>query len=220
MASMLDEGIKSQIREVFVELKHPVDIMFFGSETENCEYCKDTLELLKDVVAISDKLSLQSFNLEESPEIAQKYQVDKAPGIVLLYGGDSTNLGIRFAGIPAGHEFTSLINDIVFVSQRESGLAPETREALSQLDQNVLLQVFVTPSCPYCPRAVILAHQLAMESPFIQAEMVEAMEFAELSDRFNVSGVPHTIINSGKGEVVGAVPESHLIKEILQAVSA
>ena len=78
----------------------------------------------------------------------------------------------------------------------------------------------MTPSCPYCPRAVILAHQLAMESPFIQAEMVEAMEFAELSDRFNVSGVPHTIINSGKDEVVGAVPESHLIKEILQAVSA
>jgi glutaredoxin-like protein len=219
MASMLDEGIKSQIHEVFVELKHPVDIIFFGSETENCEYCKDTLELLKDVVAISDKLSLQSFELEDSPEIAQKYEVDKAPGIVLLYGGDPTNLGIRFAGIPAGHEFTSLINDIVFVSQRESGLAPETRKALSQLDKNVLLQVFVTPSCPYCPRAVILAHQLAMESPLIQAEMVEAMEFAELSDRFKVSGVPHTIINSGKGEVVGAVPEAHLIKEILQAVS-
>ncbi len=64
----------------------------------------------------------------------------------------------------------------------------------------------------------MLAHQMALESPMVQAEMVEAMEFPDLADRFEVSGVPQTTINDGAGTVVGAVPEAHLLKEIQQAV--
>ena len=55
---------------------------------------------------------------------------------------------------------------------------------------------------------------MAMESPLVEAEMVEAMEFPDLSDRFNVSGVPQTTINHGAGTVVGASPEDHLLNEI------
>ena len=65
---------------------------------------------------------------------------------------------------------------------------------------------------------MVLAHQLAMESPLVQAEMVEAMEFPELSDRHNVSGVPQTSINDGLGAVVGAYPEDQLIIEIRNTV--
>jgi hypothetical protein len=65
---------------------------------------------------------------------------------------------------------------------------------------------------------VVLAHQLAMESPLVQAEMVEAMEFPELSDRHNVSGVPQTTINDGAGTVVGAYPEEQLLQEIQNAI--
>jgi predicted DsbA family dithiol-disulfide isomerase len=58
---------------------------------------------------------------------------------------------------------------------------------------------------------------MALESPMVEAEMVEAMEFPELSNRFGVSGVPQTTINSGAGTVVGAVPEDYLVAEIQQA---
>jgi predicted DsbA family dithiol-disulfide isomerase len=61
---------------------------------------------------------------------------------------------------------------------------------------------------------VVLAHQIALESPLVQAEMVEAMEFPELSDRHNVSGVPQTTINDGAGTVVGAYPEEQLLEAI------
>jgi hypothetical protein len=64
----------------------------------------------------------------------------------------------------------------------------------------------------------VLAHQMAMESPLVEAEAIEASEFPELADRFNVSGVPQTTINFGAGTVVGAVPEEHLITEIQQAM--
>jgi len=132
-------------------------------------------------------------------------------------GDQILDFGVRYAGIPSGHEFSSLIHDLVLVSGRDSGLSEETRQFLSSLDQPVLLQVFVTPTCPYCPRAVVLAHQMALESPMVEAEMVEAMEFPELSNRFGVSGVPQTTINSGAGTVVGAVPEDYLVAEIQQA---
>ena len=64
----------------------------------------------------------------------------------------------------------------------------------------------------------MLAHQMALESPWVEAEMVEAMEFPELSDRHGVSGVPQTTINDGAGVVVGAVPEEHLLAEIQRAL--
>ena len=64
----------------------------------------------------------------------------------------------------------------------------------------------------------MLAHQMAMESPLIQAEMIEATEFPELSIRFSVSGVPQTTINLGAGTIVGAAPEDHLLREIQRAI--
>jgi predicted DsbA family dithiol-disulfide isomerase len=66
---------------------------------------------------------------------------------------------------------------------------------------------------------VVLAHQAALESPWVEAEMVEAMEFFELSDRYGVSGVPHTVINYGVGNVIGAVPEERLFAEIKRMLS-
>jgi len=65
---------------------------------------------------------------------------------------------------------------------------------------------------------VVLAHQAALESPFVEAEMVEAMEFFELSDHYGVSGVPHTVINDGAGNIIGAVPEERLIAEIKRVI--
>lgn len=220
MTSLLNDSIKSQVKDFFADLDQPVEILFFGSKDGNCHTCQDTRELLEEVASLHEKITVQIYDLDENKDVADRYHIDKTPSFAILSGsGDQTiDFGIRFAGIPAGHEFTSLINDIVLVSKRETVLAEETRKALAKINSPVRLQVFVTPTCPYCPRAVILAHQMAMESPFIEAEMVEATEFPDLSDQYNVSGVPHTVINDGKGEVVGAVPETHLLEKIQEVL--
>jgi len=57
-----------------------------------------------------------------------------------------------------------------------------------------------------------------MESPLVQAEMVEAMEYPDLANLYGVSGVPHTVINQGAGEVVGAVPEEYLVDEVRRSI--
>lgn len=220
MEKVLNDQITKQITEAFAEVKEPVQVLFFGSK-DYCEYCNETQQLLEEVTALNAKLGLSVYDVQEHQDIANKFNVTNAPGIVIAAkdGTEITNLGIQFSGIPSGHEFSTLINDIVIVSKRESGLNEKTREFLKNLDKPLHLQVFVTPTCPYCPRAVLLAHQMAMENPqMIRAEGVEATEFPELANRFNVRGVPQTVINSGAGSVVGAVPEQNLLAEIMRAL--
>jgi len=221
MAQLLSDEIKQQVQDVFADLKQEVAILFFGSDPEQCTYCEDTRQLLEEVAGLSDKIHFETYIDGASSEVAQKYQVEKVPGIVIAArdGDEIVDYGIRYAGIPAGHEFTSLIRDILMVSARDSGLAAETRAFLSELPQDVHLRVFVTPTCPYCPQAVVLAHQMAFESPRVRAEMIEAMEFPDLSDEFGVSGVPHTSINFGAAELIGAAPEGHLIDKIKQSLA-
>jgi glutaredoxin-like protein len=215
---LLNDQVVAQVSQVFAELDQPVGMLFFDQEA--CDYCAETRQLLEEVAAISDKLSLQVYDLDRDAGLAARYGVDKAPGLTLVgkNGDQVIDFRVRYAGIPAGHEFSSLIYDLVRVSKRDSGLSEQTRQLLSTLKEPVHLMVFVTPTCPYCPQAVLLAHQMAMESPLVHAEMIEATEFGELSERYHVSGVPQTTINYGAGTVVGAVPEANLVAEILRAV--
>lgn len=220
MEKVLDPQMIKQIQQVFDGIEQPVQILLFTSK-ETCDYCNETKQLLEEVVALNNKVELSVHDIDQEPEMASRYSVMHAPGIVIAAKDEQgvKNLGIQFSGIPSGHEFSTLINDIILVSRRDSGLDAKTREYLKSLDKPVHLQVFVTPTCPYCPRAVLLAHQMAMENPkMILAEGVEATEFPELANRFNVRGVPQTVINAGAGMVVGAVPEQNLLAQIRQAM--
>ena len=220
MTSLLNDEITTQVSEIFSHMQEPVQVLFFGKD-EDCDYCDDTQQLLEEVTGLSDKIELNIYNLTEDKAIAQQIKMDRAPGFVIegKEGEQILDYGIRYAGIPSGHEFSSLINTVLLVSGRDSKLGEDIRDMLKDLDQPVNMLVFVTPTCPYCPQAVVLAHQMALESPMIEAEMIEATEFPDLSMRFNVSGVPQTTINEGAGTIVGAVPEGNMIAEILRAVN-
>jgi predicted DsbA family dithiol-disulfide isomerase len=98
-------------------------------------------------------------------------------------------------------------------------LNARTLDELKKLTQPVTIQVFVTPTCPYCPRAVVLVHQLAMASDLITASMVEANEFPHLSHKYQVYGVPRTVIDDVI-HVEGAVPEAVLVDELMKVLDA
>jgi glutaredoxin-like protein len=220
MGKVVDDQILKQVREAFGKLNEPVELLYFGAD-QDCEYCDETRQLLEEVAAAHDKIGLSIYDVQADKELARKFNVTRAPCLVIAAKNDSEvmDFGIQYSGIPSGHEFNTLINDILLVSGRDSGLSQQTRGFLKDLDTPLLLQVFVTPSCPYCPRAVLLAHQMAMENPkMIRAEGVEATEFPELAAKFHVSGVPQTVINSGSRMVVGAVHEQNLLAQIMGAL--
>jgi len=82
----------------------------------------------------------------------------------------------------------------------------------------VHVQVFVTPTCPYCPKVARLAHQIAVESANVRADVVEVSEFPDLARRYRVHGVPKAVINDTI-DVVGAQPESVFIEAMLRAAA-
>jgi len=122
-----------------------VQLLFFGSK-ENCDYCNETEQLLSEISEVDEKISLSVHDIDDDAALANEYHVDMTPAIVVAAkdGEQIIDLGIRFAGIPAGYEFSTLINDILLASKRDSGLSEATREFLKKLEQPLLLQVFAT----------------------------------------------------------------------------
>lgn len=104
------------------------------------------------------------------------------------------------------------------VSSGESGLEPEPARWAGLISEPLHLEIMVTLTCPYCPRMVHLAHQLALASPLVFAEMVDAAEFPDLAQRYQVSGVPRTVINE-RPAFEGALPPADAILEILKVAS-
>lgn len=147
MANLLNKEIIQQVRDIFQKLQHPVHILFFEQKAK-CDYCKETRQLIEEVVAISDKLSINAYDLDIDRDVAQKFNIDKTPGIIITAKneGQVIDLGIRYAGVPSGHEFTSFIQGILLVGARDSGLKEHTRTFLRQLDKPIHMQVFVTPT--------------------------------------------------------------------------
>ena len=148
MVNFLNESIRTQVQEVFdSQLKHPVGVILF-EKIEDCETCADTRQLLEEVAGLSDKISLEVYDLKEKADVASQYHVDKAPEIVFVGkdGDQVIDYGVRMAGIPSGHEFSTLIHDLILVSGRDSGLEQKTRDELKKLTKPVHLQVFVTPT--------------------------------------------------------------------------
>ncbi|NUU99570.1 glutaredoxin [Marinitoga sp. 1154] len=204
-------------------MKGRVKIILF--EKENCEYCDVTKQLYTELKEGVENVDLDIYDIN-SP-IAEEYEIDKtlAPATVIL-ASNGSDLGIRFYGIPSGHEFSTLLQDLILLSKNgEVELSEDAVAKLKNINKKMRLRVFVTPTCPYCPRAVLSAQQAAMINENINGEMVEANEFFEISSKHNVSSVPHTVIEvfeDGewvvKGEFIGAYPEPNFVEEVLKAV--
>ena len=212
--AMLSDQDRKFLREHFQKmLVSPVRLLYF-TQTVACQFCRETEQVLQEVSELSDKITLEIYNFVTDKGVAEEYGIDKIPATVVMSG---TDYGVRFYGIPSGFEFTSLVEDIVDISRGATSLSPDAREKLARITEPVHMQVFVTPTCPYCPSAVRMAHSLAIASDQVRADMVESMEFPHLANRYNVQGVPRTIINESTA-LEGAAPEPVFVAKVLQAV--
>jgi glutaredoxin-like protein len=213
MMKLLNKKVIKELKEVFKGLDKQVTLKYFTQEFE-CRFCMDTRQLLEEVSGLTDKIKLEIYDFVTDKEEVEKYGIKRIPATVIM---DEKDHGIKFYGIPSGYEFSSLIEALKIVSSGETGLAQETKDYLDSLDKDVHLQVFVTPTCPYCPGAVVMAHRMAYYSPKVKGDMIEATEFPELSVKYNVMGVPRTVINETQFQE-GAAPEEMLIEKIKETL--
>jgi glutaredoxin-like protein len=210
--AFLNERTREEVRGMLAGLSGEVSLLLFTGG-EECLYCDETRQLLEEVAGLSDRLRLEVRDAERERETAEHYGIDKT---ALVVQGEKDH-GIRFYGIPSGYEFATLLETIRLVSRNDPELSPELLARVGQITRPVHLQVFVTPTCPYCPQAVVAAHKLALASEHIRADMVEATEFPELAQRYRVMGVPRTVLADGEA-IEGAVPTEHLVEWLLAEV--
>ncbi len=212
--TFIQESDKAEIKAQMGELKGEVRILLF-TQSENCQYCGEVGTILEEFSQIIDMVKLERYDVGKIADIANRYDIKRAPAIVIMGEKDH---GIRYYGLPAGYEFVALMNAVRMVASGNHELAKETVDQLAKLTKPVHIQVFVTPSCPYCPNAVTLSHQFALASDLVTADAVEATEFPELAMQYNVRGVPRIVVNEDH-HFEGAMPEQWFVEEVLKAVN-
>ena len=214
--SLISPGDQQRLRETFHEMQRPVRLLFF-TQTLGCETCLQTRQILDELPQLSDRITIEEVNFILDPEKAREYGIDRVPAVAIV-GQDDTgeerDSKIRFLGAPAGYEFMSLVQAVLLVGGRPSTLSEDSLKLVAAVSTPTTVHVFTTPTCPHCPRAVAIAHEMAFANPNITAYAVEATEFPDLARKYQVTGVPKTVVNDSV-EILGALPPDAFVSQAL-----
>ncbi|MBN1434153.1 thioredoxin family protein [Candidatus Fermentibacterales bacterium] len=211
---ILSENDAREIRKILADMEGEVTLTIFTQKLE-CETCPESEMIVSELTELSDRLSMVRINPLQDKGRAEELGVERVPAILV---SDGSHARVRFYGLPSGYEFSSLLTAIVDAGRSGDLVESATRGFLDRLGIDLDMKVFVTPTCPYCPRAVVLAHRLAASSERVRAEAIEANEYPLLSTKYRVQGVPRTVIND-RYYVEGALPEIHLVQALEKALA-
>jgi len=201
---MLSEKDRKDIEKILSEVNEKVTVMFFRDKENQFESILDELPKINNKVIVEKYFS----NSEES----KKLNLEFFPSIIF-----KEKQNVRFIGLPLGYEFSVFLMDILSISNNKIDLSLDAAKKISKVDKKVNIKVFVTPLCPYCPKAVYIAHQFALLNNNIVSEMIESTEFPELAEKYEVYAVPKIVIND-KVEFEGAVPDNFFANKVLEAL--
>jgi len=210
---LIDERSREALTEKFRrELQNEVSLFVFTGP-DNKEYCDFTVQLCEELNGLDSRIKPTVY--QNSDGKMTELGITRTPTV--LVGWDQ-GYKVKYTGAPAGQEAGGFIEAISLISRRDSGLQEDSRAKLQNIDRDVSIQVYVTPTCPYCPRAVLLAHQIAIESKGrVESECVEASENMDLARRFNVSSVPQQVINGDMSSIsIGVQPEAKFVDDVLR----
>jgi glutaredoxin-like protein len=213
--ALIDDEIATELKEEFRRLKNPVRLAVFSEALADPE-SEQVSRLVLELAALDSRLRAERHDFVLDQDRVEALGIARVPGIAVM--GADKDYGIRLYGLPSGYEFGALVDTILDVSSGESGLADATKAYLATLERPIHIQVFSTPTCPHCPRAVRLAFRFAIESDKVQADGVEVTGYPDLARRYRVSSVPKTVVNDGV-EFVGAGPESMLLEHVQDAAA-
>ncbi len=215
--AILNSEDRETVRRHLAGLVHPVRLLLFTQTFGGPETGAIARQILDEVTSINDLVTLEEVNFVLDKDRVSAFGIDGVPAIAVLRGADDTRM--RFLGAPTGYEFMSLIEAVVTAGTDDSGLSEDLRALIAGVAEPIDIKVFVTPTCPHCPRAVTIAHRMAMANPSITATCIEATEFLDLSRQFRVTGVPKTVVN-GSIEILGALPDQDFVRAVLNEADA
>lgn len=139
---LLTPSDQQKIRQSLDGLPSDVRLLFF-TQTLGCEACAPAGQIVTELASLSDKLSLEEVNFVLDKEKVAAYGIDRVPAIAIV---GSQDYGIRFYGVPAGYEFSALLDAVTLAGRGDSGLSEDSRKRLAGVSEPTSLQVFSTPT--------------------------------------------------------------------------
>jgi glutaredoxin-like protein len=212
---VLSDSEKDALKKKFTALVNDVELVVFTQERE-CQFCKETRELVEGLAGLSPKIKVKVYDFVKNGDEDIKYNIKKIPAIAII---GSKDYGVRYYGVPGGYEFAAFVDDIIDVSRGTTSFSETLKKKIAEIKKPVHLQVFVSPTCPYCPKAARLAHQFAIENELIRADVIEMTEFPHLVQRYGIMSTPHIVINEDTS-FAGAQPAEVFIEQIHMALRA
>jgi len=190
---LIPDDVKQTIRKTFEDtLKEDVAIEVFTGSGTNDQFNETAVALLKALAPLSDKLKVTFHTIGDEQSV--KRGVTRTPSILIA----PDKYRIRFTGAPMGEEGQSFLTAIIMASTGKAILSEPSIKLISeQLHEKRDIQVFVSPTCPYCPLQVLSAVSAAIAKPdLVSAEAVEIYENRDLAESLGSLAVPQTFMNN------------------------
>jgi alkyl hydroperoxide reductase subunit AhpF len=141
--AMLNDRDREAVRAELQKLAGPVKLVVFSQELVAADLCRENEMLVREVAELSDRISVEVLNPAIDRDRAQAYGVEQVPAIVVEGARD---YGIRFLGVPAGYEFSNLLDAMIIASSGEPELSDATKASLATLASDIDIKVFSTPT--------------------------------------------------------------------------
>ena len=206
----LGEHEREAIRGIFDGLERDVSLLLeLGPEespvtviagNREIDFGAETHALLEQLANLSDRITLTVTEVDEKGAWPSTTVADR----------------VVYRGLPWGFELTTIVGAIAEAGRSTSSLSDASRAALAAIEHDVALDVYVTPTCPHCPPAVMHAYRAALACPRVSAAAIEATEFAAAADRHGIVSVPATVVD-GRLAWVGALQEQAFVERLVQA---
>ena len=194
-STLLTDALRGQLKGVLNKLEKEVTLISIVDSTNPKSL--ELRDLVLDIADLGDKVTAEIYNKGENLEIENKINADKYP-IVALLDSEGKYSGVKFHGVPGGHELNSFILALYNLGSAGQPISEEILNDIKNIDKKVNIKVCISLACHLCPEVVVASQRIAIENENVESEMIDISNFKELKDKFKVMSVPAIILNDEK----------------------
>ena len=191
-SKLLNDGLRAQLKGVLARLEKNVTLVSIVDESNSKSI--ELRDLILDIADLDERVSAEIYSKGENIEIENEIHADKYPVVALLENNKKYS-GVKFHGVPGGHELNSFILAIYNLGSAGQQISEDTLNNIKKIDKDINIKVCVSLSCHLCPDVVVSSQRIAIENEKVEAEMIDISNFKEIKDKFKVMSVPAIIVN-------------------------
>ena len=194
-SALLNDALRKQIQGILARFENNISLVSIVDESNNKSI--ELRDLVLDVADLGVKVNAVIYKKGENPEMEDKIHANRFP-IVAILNKDNEYTGVKFHGVPGGHELNSFLIAMYNVAGPGQEINPNILNDIKSIDKKLNIKVGVSLSCHVCPDVVMAAQRIAIENPNIETEMLDLSNFPDLKDKHKIMSVPAIIVNDEK----------------------